>query len=116
MIASSVRLRQLLRRRRRLLTVACAALTLGVFAHHALPEQAMTGSDHGMGQHATAAMVMCLSVAAAAGLWAVGRLPRLHPRRRPTLILPLRLPMAELTPLVIPRARAGPLGPVVLRI
>ncbi|UTI65175.1 hypothetical protein NBH00_02945 [Paraconexibacter antarcticus] len=117
MSVSFIRLRQALRRRRRPLTAACVVLALGVIAHHAMPEGAMGDAGHGTGDHgAMATMVMCLGVIAAAGLWAVSRLPRLRPRTRPVLLAHLRPRSTDSNPLVIPRARAGPLGPVVLRI
>lgn len=113
---SPVHLRKLLRRRRRLLAVLCAVLTVGVLAHHAMPEQAM-GAGHGMpDQHAMSLMVICVGVAAAIGVWTVARTQRWRPIGR-LLAPPQRCPSAlTVASVVLPRARAGPLGPVVLLI
>jgi hypothetical protein len=121
---SALSLRRLLHQRRRSVAVLCLVLAFGVFAHHAMPEPGMgstgTGMSHpgGMTDHrdGMALMVMCLGVAAAAGVWALGRLPRWLPTRgaRPEAREPVawRVPR----PQRVPRARAGPLNMVVLRL
>jgi hypothetical protein len=80
----------------------------------------MTGMGHGGGMggdHGTLElMAMCLSLVAAVGAWALARLPHWRPTRasRPA---GQRVPVASIPrPRALPRARAGPLHMVVLRL
>lgn len=123
-LVNALTLRRLLRRRHRLVAVLSLVLALGVLTHHAMPEvpigSGMTSMGHhdGMGGHdgGLELMAMCLGLAAAVGLWALARLPRWRPTRAARSARQ-RVPVGPIpAPRVLPRARAGPLHMVVLRL